>query len=267
MLNNQKPKPKNRFRKFALWFIGVSLICGLAAAYAYNVSKTITSADISYIDKILQQSGTNIDALMRPSQASFSDEVKIIRAVQSSAFTTAPKVALIALNSPREPKNLYGTDAAYCGDRARYIDKTLRHLGFTTRYASLYFNSDERSFISTMLTKSSLNDVDSHALVEVLTSKGWLIVDTRRHWISLTAAQQPISLEALSDKPLDYFAWSNNKEEGWPLLNRHYYIIYELYSRHGQFYAPYTKYIPDIHWTGFIKHNLRQLTQSDTDQP
>ena len=140
-------------------------------------------------------------------------------------------------------------------------------MGFNVRYASLYFNSDDRNFFSTMLTKSSLRDVDSHALVEVLTSKGWLIVDTRRHWISLTAAQQPISLTTLHDKPLNYFEWKNNKEEGWPLLDKNYYIIYELYSRHGLFYAPYTKYIPDINWRGFIKHNLQQLTQRQANQP
>ena len=154
-------------------------------------------------------------------------------------------------------KNLYNSKAAYCGDRARYIDKALRYLGYTTRYASLYHNDEKRGFVSTLLTRTSYESSESHALIEVKTSKGWMIVDTRHKWISLTQANQPISLEELKDKELAYFQWNNrNKEEAWPLLDKNYYIIYELYSRHGQFYAPYTRYIPDINWFGFMRHNI-----------
>jgi hypothetical protein len=266
MPNNKKHSPKYRFIKIAFCSAAIAFICIIALIYTHNVSKEITTADAEYINKILQQSGIETASLQKTYQ-SFSDEVKAIRAIQNSAFITAPKVDLIPLRSPREPKNLYQTDAAYCGDRARYIDKALRHIGFDVRYASLYLNTDNRNFLSTILTKSSLNDVDSHALVEVKTSKGWLIVDTRRRWISLTTAQQPISLATLRDKPLSYFEWSNNLEDGWPLLDKHYYIIYELYSRHGLFYAPYTKYIPDIHWAGFLKHNMTLYMKRQADLP
>lgn len=259
MQNNKHHKPKNTLRVAATSLFLLMFIASAAVLFIQNVPKAITREDRNYIEKILTQNGTDIAKLKQDALKDFTNEIRTIRTVQSSAFITAPKVELIPYRHEREPKDLFTTDAAYCGDRARYIDKALRYLGFDTRYASLYQNRPQRSFLSTILTKTSTHDVDSHALVEVKTSKGWLIVDTRRHWISLSAAMQPISLRALRDKQLSYFEWSYNQEESWPLLDENYYIIYELYSRHGLFYAPYTKYIPDIHWPGFIKHNFRQF--------
>lgn len=259
MYTNNNCKVKTILKTAVIPLFLIIFICGALTLTKHGVSKTITDEDRIYIEKILRQSGVEAARLKEKVPRSFIDEITAIRAIQSSAFTTAPKVAQIPYRHQREPKDLFEADAAYCGDRARYIDKALRYLGFETRYASLYQNRAARNFISTLLTKTSADDVDSHAVVEVRTSKGWLIVDTRRRWISLSAARQPISLAMLKDKPLSDFEWHNNQEEGWPLLNAHYYIIYELYSRHGLFYAPYTKYIPDIHWAGFIKHNFNQI--------
>jgi hypothetical protein len=243
--------------KTALCLAFAALACFWSILYFHNISQKITQKDAIYIEKILNQAKIDPRSLEKTAEIPFSDEIRIIRSIQASAFNTAPNVRQIPLGKPREPKDLYETNAAYCGDRARYIDKALRLYGFTTRYASLYENKAGVSFLKTMLTKGDAENSESHALVEVLTSKGWMIIDTRRQWISLTAAQQPISLEGLKDKALDYFQWDRgNKQKGWPLLDRHYYIIYDLYSRHGQFYAPYTKYVPDIYWAGFIKNNF-----------
>jgi hypothetical protein len=256
MHKHQTPNLKAQIRS-ALYLVSAVLACLCATLYAHNVSQKITPEDVIYIEKILNQAQTNARRLEKTAETPFPDEIRIIRAIQRSAFTTAPNVQQIPLGQPREPKDLFATKAAYCGDRARYIDKALRHYGFTTRYASLYEKQAGISFLKTILTKGDANNSESHALVEVLTSKGWLIIDTRRQWISLTTAQQPITLEDLKDKPLAYFQWDRgNKQGGWPLLDRHYYIIYDLYSRHGQFYAPYTKYVPDVYWLGFIKNNL-----------
>lgn len=260
MLNNTNHKPKNRFLRVISVVAIVTSILSLSILYTYNVNKNITEEDLIYIDKILAEADTDIKNLGEANTLSFAEQIADIRTVQKSAFITAPKVSLIPKNTPREPKDLYNTNAAYCGDRARYIEKALRHLGYETRYASLYLNRDDQNFLSTMLTKTSFDRADSHALVEVKTRKGWMIVDTRKHWISLTDAQQVVSLDDLKDTPLSAFTWdTNNKEESWPLLDKNYYILYGLYSRHGQFYAPYTKFIPDINWPGFIKNNLKQL--------
>ncbi|MAH04055.1 MAG: hypothetical protein CL561_00645 [Alphaproteobacteria bacterium] len=256
MHNNADHNPKNRILRTLLCVSLLCLICCIVILTTHNVSKEISAEDALYIERILNESGVQSNKLIRSSYTDFDQEIEAIRTVQNSAFETAPNVKLIPKSTPREPKNLYLSDAAYCSDRARYIDKALRYLGFNTRYASLYLNSEERSFFSTLLTKSAQDSADSHALVEVETRRGWLIVDTRRHWISLTADGDVISLNALKDKPLSSYIWDkSNTEDAWPLLDKNFYIIYELYSRHGQFYPPYTKYIPDANWALFIKHN------------
>lgn len=257
MRNNKDTPPKDRFKPRSYKLLGFILLVICAMIVTYNVPKKISEEDITYIKKIIQDQRLDIRSLRKVKAKTFAEELFAITSVQESAFATAPKVRLIPLSTPREPKNLYNSKAAYCGDRARYIDKALRYLGYTTRYASLYHNDEKRGFVSTLLTRTSYESSESHALIEVKTSKGWMIVDTRHKWISLTQANQPISLEELKDKELAYFQWNNrNKEEAWPLLDKNYYIIYELYSRHGQFYAPYTRYIPDINWFGFMRHNI-----------
>lgn len=257
MLNNHRSTHKNSFLKLISALLCFAVIIITLILTVYNVPKTISAEDAIYIERILNESGAEPDKLIRSAQTDFNQEIEIIRQVQESSFTTAPKVQLIPKGTPREPKNLYLADAAYCTDRARYIDKALRYLGFETRYAALYLNTDKHGFIATLLRKSTAEDADSHALVEVMTQKGWMIVDTRRHWISLTEDSNVVSLNALKNQPTTNFIWDKgNKENAWPLLDRDYYIIYELYSRHGQFYPPYTKYIPDVNWKLFFKENL-----------
>lgn len=243
---------KNKFAVTGLVFLTVSFVF-LAV---YNVPKSITATDILYIDKILEEASYAPQAL-RKDQKSFTQQVEAIRAVQKSAFLTTPIDKAITAGTPREPENLYNSPHAYCFDRARYMDKALRYLGFEARYAALFGHEDGFSMLQTLTTPSSETRAESHALVEVKTDDGWMAVDTRSLWIGLTKDGKPVSLHQLQEKGYDGFAWPEPRiAEPWPLLKNDFYIIYGLYSRHGQFYPPYTKYIPDINWGEFIIDNI-----------
>jgi hypothetical protein len=44
-------------------------------------------------------------------------------------------------------------------------------------------------------------DTVSHALTEVKTSGGWIIVDSKTRWSGLTSHGQPLDLAAVRDNP------------------------------------------------------------------
>jgi hypothetical protein len=240
-----------RYLKTGLIFLACAAFSLALLLITHNVSQKVTDEDQKYIADILKEAGTEPQDLSRKD---FESEISAILAMQNAAFHTAPKTGLIAMDSPREPKNLFEASAAYCSDRARFIEKALRLYGFEARFASIYENTPDKNFIQTLFTKG-LEGAHSHAVVEVNTTKGWLVIDTRTHWISLDKDNQPRSLRDLQGlaETKDAPAWSaKSKEDMFFLMKDPFYILYGVYSRHGRFYAPYTPYVPDIDFSQFL---------------
>lgn len=238
--------------RYSLLFVFVIINTLWAILASHGVSTIITDEDRFYIVKILEKTGNSPNSLKQ--YQNFTKEIENILTIQNSAFDATINDGQMPVDHPREPKDLDATDTAYCNDRARYIDKALRLYGFKTRYASLYTKIPNQNFIHTMLTRGSEGAL-SHAVVEVKTSRGWMVVDTRERWISLDHTSLPHSLYAMqnyADKKI-WPTWSSlSLEKPYPLFNEKFHIIYGLYSRHGRFYPPYTPYIPDL--------DLRQFT-------
>ncbi len=239
---------KKKRHYFFIFTAFAGFICITALGALYNVPKGISAEDRVYLKKIL---GARQQAPVTAFSGKFRDEIATIRAVQEAVFATTPKDGAIPHGQSREPKDLYETDTAYCGDRARVMDKALRMLGLETRYVSLYNKIPGQSFFGRLLYAGGQNS--SHALVEVKTSHGWMMVDTRKRWMSLTKDEQPVSLAewqaAVRQGNKSIYNWSViSPEDKYPLLEEDFYIIYGLYSRHGKFYPPYTPYIPDVNF-------------------
>lgn len=235
--------------------MGVFILLTMVAAFlAYNnVQKNVTAEDTLYITEIFTHHGLNIDEYRLKN--TFGEQINSILAVQKTALETAPANGLIPLRTPREPRNFYESHAAYCGDRSRYMDKALQHLGFKTRFVTIMRDNPDQTMLQTLLKRGG-DDVRSHALVEVLTDKGWLVVDSRRQWISLAQDGQPVSLHDIQKNSLAHYTWDSQSasQEPWFLLAENFYIFYGLYSRHGLFYPPYIPYVPDINWPEFIQN-------------
>ena len=105
---------------------------------------------------------------------------------------------------------------------------------------------------STAETGSSLRslatpDIVSHALTEVKTSRGWMIVDSKVRWAGLTADGKPLDLEAIRQSPSQ--KWNSAVKAPLPeIYGNPFTWVYGLYSRHGRFYPPYDP-VPDVNWT------------------
>ena len=123
--------------------------------------------------------------------------------------------------------------------------------GFQVRHVSAYSTDETGSAIVSLLTPQ----VDSHAVTEVKTSKGWLLVDSNGRWISLDTGNRPWSVAELKrvadfQRPMPEWS-SNNRAAMNELFTKSFVYLPGLYSRHGQFYPPFTP-IPDVNWYDFI---------------
>jgi hypothetical protein len=210
----------------------------------HNVPTSLTNEDRLYLIRIFEETGHPTLGEKSSKPRSFEQEVALVLAVQDAALRIAPENKPIAFDRAREPRDLYEMRQGLCYDRSRLIEKALRFLGFRTRHASIYSTAGTDSSLRSLTTPQ----VASHALSEVLTAHGWMLVDSNSRWIGLTSDQEPISLRHLyRDKKLRSTIWHNEARIPKILASDFTYVI-GLYSRHGRFYPPYTPLIPDISW-------------------
>ena len=84
----------------------------------------------------------------------------------------------------------------------------------------------------------------SHAVTEVKTSRGWMLVDSNVEWIALTRMNEPVNADDVGKHAIEF--------NDLPIAYKQpYWAIRGLYSRRGQLYPPYN-YIPDVNWPDFL---------------
>jgi arylamine N-acetyltransferase len=71
--------------------------------------------------------------------------------------------------------DLYEAKRGLCYDRSRAIEKVLSHLGFEVRHAAVY-STKKTGRLAAFLTPKT----QSHAVTEVKTEHGWLVIDSNR---------------------------------------------------------------------------------------
>ena len=230
-----------------IFLIGVCLLAVAYVAYS-RVDNSITAEDRVYIDKILEEGG--VKPVSR--QQSYSDEEEYIKAVQRAVHSLAGKGECSPPGSTREPKDLYIRRRGESYDRSRVIEKILRNAGFQTRHIMLFSTSEAGSKLKALIIPGFM----SHSLTEVLTRRGWLVVDPDEPWISTNRSGDPMPLSAVqSDVDKRRIAWVETEGRTMPFWYRqHFTYVFGLYSRHGKFYPPYN-FVPDINWSEFF-YNL-----------
>ena len=220
-----------------------------ASAWTHNVPKSPTQDDIRFIHAMLEERGAG--ELIGRAPATFEQEIHFIATVQDAVLARAPENKGLPMGSTREPRSLYNARYGLCYDRSRAIEKALTLFGFKVRHISAYSTDETGSAVFSLLTPQ----IDSHAVTEAETSRGWLVVDSNERWISLDAGNRPWSaadLKDVADSRLPMPEWSSkNRAAMNGLFLKSFVYLPGLYSRHGQFYPPFTP-IPDINWRDFI---------------
>jgi hypothetical protein len=216
----------------------------IAILYHHSVNNSLTKDDYEYIPKFLN----NISQISK--ESTYEEELDFISVVQLASFDLVPNAGSIPKNQKREPKELYLAKVAGCSDRSRLLEKIFRYSGFKTRHIATYEKENTNSSIKPFITPQN----KSHALTEVLTKKGWLVVESNYPWLSIDSENNPISIKKLQQS-LD-----NSVDINWKkpvkmdeLIDKPFVFIYGVYSRHGRFFPPYN-FIPDINYGEFIQN-------------
>ena len=225
---------------------------GLAVLAAHNVTTDVTPADRTAADTMMRRAGYGADWKSTLGVGTFDSQVQAILAVQDAVIKATPQMEQIPFDVPREPADLLARAMGDCSERSRSIEKLLNILGLETRHAAIYSTVETGSRFLSLLTPR----IDSHAVTEVRTAKGWMVVDSTSRWIGLTIDNSTISLDQLRDLDHEKAAWHTRLEDRpHTTLQKPYTYVIGLYSRHGRFFAPYTP-VPDINWPDFLAGQL-----------
>lgn len=198
------------------------------------VDNSIKEEDSVYIKKFLDKG--QVQPLRE--NRTYEDEVGFIRAVQRAVLHSVPHGNPLPSGKPREPKDIYeaiakGQSGACC-DRSRLIEKILRKHRFETRHVFMCSTKDAWCKLTAWLCPK----VKNHAVSEVLTKEGWLVVDSNADWVSLDKQNHPYSMKSIQcerqilwEKPM----CSDMKE----ICEGPFTFLYGLYSRCGKLYPPF----------------------------
>ena len=236
-------KVNKRSIKFSTLAISIIL---LVLFLSYNeVDNSITEEDKVFITKYLE----NISPLK--SNRRYKEELEFITKTQSSVLKVAPYNEGIPFNAEREPKDVYLASKGLCYDRSRVIEKILAFSGFDTRHISIYSTKNTNSPFRSLSTPN----ISSHAITEVLTQRGWLVVDSNDQWLSIDTQGNPVSIAKikLSAEGSGEISWRQKAPN--KIYKEPFVFIYGLYSRHGKFYPPYT-FVPDVNYKELIQNFL-----------
>lgn len=240
-----------RFRRAFRISLAAALAGLVALVAVHDVPTGPTAEDARYARLILDEAGYR-DVKQVQHSHDFEGEVRVILAVQDAVLRVAGEDRAIPFGRPREPKDLYEVKHGLCFDRSRAIEKILTWLGFETRHVAVYATK-ATSVIAALTTRQS----PSHAVSEVLTRKGWMVVDSNRRWIALDESRNVVSLADLRNGAAAEKGWAaDSRARIDTIFTGPFVAIRGLYSRHGNFYPPYTP-LPD--------YNLRQLLSNASD--
>ena len=225
-------------------FILLSFILLSFILFISRVDNSITNEDKEYIKIFIGLEKKS------PSLLSYTEQLELIKLIQKSVLTVAAPNIGIEKRKTREPKDLYLKKAGLCFDRSRVIEKILRYYGFKTRHISIYSTKETGSILKSLVTPG----IKSHALSEVKTSKGWLVIDSNEEWVALDNKNQPISISEIIKNKKNIKARLLNDFPSF-IFDENFFVIYGLYSRHGMYYPPFN-IIPDINYSEFL-YNLQ----------
>lgn len=228
-------------RKSAIAAIVVG--AGVLLARTHAVELEPTPEDRVALAEVLASPGVT----PRTETTSTAGELRVLRAVQRAILARVPVNRGIPQGQRREPADLLPRREGLCFDRSRTIEKALRILGFTCRHVFIYSTEEGGAWA---VVKAG---VRSHAVTEVSTRDGWLVVDSNDPFLSVSEDGRPIGIAGIrNDVGQSKLRWPAGTETVQSdIYRRPFNFVFGMYSRHGKFYPPFNP-IPDLSWTELV---------------
>ncbi len=212
---------QTKVRKITVASLSVILILSIN-----NVSKELTDEDIKSLESLPWKHKTN--------EKSFQHQIETIKHVQSLVFSIVEfSEAGVPIGAERRVSDIVNAGKGLCYDRSWLIEKILNANKFRTRHVFVLENLNDSFFLSITSLRAR-----SHAVTEVETVKGWLIVDSIDQWISLDDSGNPVDFSELSEK-------IKTLKRVPECFKTDYFYIYGLYSRSGMMFKPFLP-VPDF---------------------
>ena len=201
-----------------------------------RVSKSLNKDDFEIINLLnLEKNCSNLN--------SYEKEVTCIKSVQTGQLDLIKGKACRGKYINLGSKEVITTNTACCYDRSRIIEQTLQYYGFKVRHVHLNVVS-KFGYLNLLVPNTY-----SHAATEVLTSKGWLGVDSTEPFLLIGTDNIPKTYkEAITSGLISNFS----KEPIYYKKSLTYVI--GLYSKNGTFFEPFLPYVPEINIIDFVSN-------------
>jgi hypothetical protein len=168
--------------------------------------------------------------------ADFENEIAFIRQLQESAVRSIQQVEI-----PHQYfgnlKFYYTNRKGFCYDRAVMMEKFFLYYGFPFRHLYLFYDPSGNYPSAANFFK---RNTPSHALLEVKTKKGWMVIGTNANWIGLSSNNEVIDIKEFKKQAgANKLALKYNPSIGesfWEGKGNKFRFIYGIYSRHGDFF-------------------------------
>ena len=227
-------------RRLTIAVAAVTALGAVTTFYGTRVVREISEDDRQYIFLIAGEKPVR----ERAGRLTYEQQIVFIRKMQASVLNIAGENLGIPYGVPREPKDLYQARHGLCFDRSAVIEKILDANGFEARHVALY--RTEKTWPPWIAL--FIPGVWSHALTEVKTRQGWLVVESNREWISVDDHGLPVPLSKIQEQGATALRWDKGQTtELEPIFRFQFVYIYGLYSRHGYFFPPFVP-LPDVYW-------------------
>ncbi len=237
-----KARSRSRLLRVA---IAVTIL--VAVGFLVNKRPDVTENDRIFINAFMKEWGLPQDPAMV--HQSFENELAFIRTMHNQVIDGIVHSYVKSLDSFGSVELYYRKRQGFCYDRTVLIEKILDHYDFKYRHVYAYYSSrsDKTSFAD-LFRKGTY----SHALTEVKTKRGWMLIDGNEKWLGIDQAGNLLTMKEVGELNRQHQKTPMKLEGPQTLLiNVHsFQYLYGVYSRHGNCFAPRIG-VPDV--------NFRQL--------
>ncbi len=218
----------------------------IGTVFFLQIDNSVTAEDISIYNEIVAEySLPTIKA-----DTTFEAQVNQVKLIQQTVLDFAPYHNGIPYCQRRSIKDVYEAGHGACYDKSYVIEKILVINGFKVRHASIYYCQENKSLLRTFFTSGS----PSHAVCEVLTKRGWMLVDPLMKYVGLSKDSVPLTLKEIEKKVEDHTLSVVMPDEMQWNYAKPFFFLYGVYSRNGYLYPPYN-FIPDYR-ANQLKYNF-----------
>ncbi len=224
-------------KKKLIRYILIPVVSLIVLLFAFSASPEITKEDKTYIRAFLGE--WKFSDSSAGIHKNFDTEMEFISRLQDSVVESVHH-SFNAYSDLGNIKYYYETRKGYCYDRAAMLEKFLMYFGFRIRHIYIYFDRIKPSLGVADFFRENLS---SHAMLEVKTKKGWMVMGTNSNWLGWQADGQLLTIFGVRRKLREggiQLKKIGHLGAGKPFFEDLTYpgqfkIVYGVYSRHGQF--------------------------------